>query len=268
MKAEVVEEILHGNLGFKDFSVQFLNSHEDDAGEVRDQLRGRVEAMFEGYRRAVDELVQSARTVIDNFEDEQAQDILRQATSMIRSWVTQHGTTGAVQREIERSLLVEIEESHPSTIHATMRRRGGWYNLDYGHHLAYGARIMVSSVLRHRVRSFEEHCETFLNEPEHEHARSLLNQAGRAMKRAYGVVAQRAQVLGDTWFHEELEADDPFWREGVDRWGRGQGYVPDVVNLNGKWFSDHHEVNDRVKAMVEREWSRAMDVVLEMLEQE
>ena len=268
MKGEVVEEVVHAQLGFDDFSVQFFNAHEDEARAVRGQLGARVQAMFDGYRETMSQLVEGARTLLENFEDEQAQEIVRQAMSMVGSWVANNRDLQFAGRKIEQSLVGQVNGAHPSTIHATMRRRGGWYNLDFSHHLAYGARLVVSAMLREKIASFEEHCGTFLTVPENEPARPLLDQAQRAMARAYGNVAQRAHLLGDTWFHDELEPDDPHWRQCVSRWGEGEGYVSEVTAFNRDWFSVHRNANARLAAMVEREWLGAMVAVEEMLEQE
>lgn len=268
LKGEVVEGVVHDQIGFRDFSVQFFNSHEDDADEVRRGLAGRIEAMFNGYRRTISDLVDGAGTLVENYEDEQIQEILRDAMKLVRSWVEINMKTGAVNRQIERNLMTALESTHPSTIHASMRRRGGWYNLDYSHHLAFGARLVVSSVLRQKIESFGEHCETFLKVPGNDPARSLLDQAQRAMAKAYSTVQQRAQLLGETWFHEELERDDPLWSRCVRRWGMGEGYVSAVAKVNDGWFSEHQAANERLRVMVEREWQQAMAVVLEMLAEE
>lgn len=268
LKSGVVEEVVHAKKGFRDFSVQFFNAHEDEAGGIRAQLSDRVEAMFDGYRRTMSELVDDAQKLLENFEDEQAQEIVRQAMSMVRSWMANNRNAPVAGQQIEESLMDELNDAHPSTIHATMRRRGGWYNLDYGHHLAYGARLAVSAVLRQKVASFEEHCTTFLTDPENKPARTLLEQAQRTMAKAYQRVGRRAQLLGETWFHDELEPDDPLWSRCVRRWGKGGGYVSDVTDLNVGWFSGHPDANERLRMMVEREWQMAMDTVEEMLELE
>ena len=268
MKSEVVEEVVHAQLGFGDFSVQFFNAHEDEAGEVRAELGARVQAMFDSYRGTMSQLIEGARTLLENFEDEQAQEIVRQAMSMVRNWVATNRDLRVAGRKIEQSLMSEVNGAHPSTIHATMRRRGGWYNLDFGHHLAYGARLVVSATLRRKIASFEEHCRTFLAASENAPARPLLDQAQRTMARAYGKVVERAQLLGETWFHDELEPDDPHWRQCVGRWGKGQGYVSEVTEFNGAWFSGRPNANARLAAMAERDWQQAMAEVEEMLEQE
>ena len=268
LKASVVEETIHQSLGFRDFAVRFFNSHEDDPQDVRQELSERVHKVFDGYRKTVGELVESARGLVENYEDEQAQEVVRQAALLVRNWIERHMDLRSVEREAELSLLDEVERTHPATIHATMRRKGGWYNLDYGHHLAYGARLLVSSVLRTRVLSFGDLCDTFLGSEEHLHARSLLSQARRALERASQVVSERAQLLGETWFHSGLENDDEFWTNGMRRWGGGAGYVDEILEMNRLWFSKNAELNEKVRALVTREWRRAMEVVAGMLEGE
>ena len=268
LKTGVVEDTVHQSLGFRDFSVRFFNSHEDDPEDVRRDLSERVHMVFDGYRNAVGELVDSAKGMVENYEDEQAQEVIRQAAVLVRSWIERHMDAHSVEREAERSLLDEVENAHPATIHATMRRKGGWPNLDYGHHLAYGARLVVSSVLRTRVQSFGDLCDTFLGPEEHHHARSLLSQARRTLERGSQAVSERAQLLGETWFHSGLEREDAFWVTGVRRWGGGAGYVGDMLNMNKSWFSGNGELNEEVRTMIRREWRRAMEVVAGMLEGE
>ena len=266
LKTRIVEETVHHALGYSNFSIRFLNSHEDDPADVRRDLSQRIDMVFDGYRNTIDGLVGSAGGLIANYEDEQAQEIVRHAAVLIRSWIEQNKDVGSVKREAERSLLGEVESAHPASIHATMRRKGGWYNLDYAHHLAYGARLVVSSVLRSRVQSFRAFCDTFLGADEYRHAEPLLNQARRTLEKASQAATERAQLLGETWFHNTLEEEDEFWAEGTRRWGGGSGYVNDISKLNKSWFSENGELNEKMKPMIKREWKRAMKVVEGMLE--
>ncbi|MCY4462097.1 MAG: helix-turn-helix transcriptional regulator [Albidovulum sp.] len=266
LKTIVVEETVHQSLGYRNFSVRFFNSHEDNAAEVRQELSDRIGKVFDAYRNTVDELVESAGGLIANYKDEQAQEIVRQAAVLIRSWIKKNKDLGSVRWAAEQSLLSEVKSVHPASIHATMRRKGGWYNLDYPHHLAYGARLVVSSILRFRVQSFAEHCDTFLGADEHRPAEPLLSQAQRALEKASQTATERAQLLGETWFHESLEEDDEFWGKGVRRWGGGTGYVNDISTMNKSWFLKNGELNEKMKPMIEREWKRAMKVVESMLE--
>lgn len=265
LKTGVVKDTVHQSLGFSDFSVRFFNSHEDDPVDVRRDLNERIRMVFDGYRSDVDELVASAGGLVANYQDEQAQEIVRQAAKLVKSWVDNNMDLNSVEQEAERSLLGAVKGAHPATIHATMRRKGGWYNLDYGHHLAYGARLVVSSVLRSRVRAFGDLCDTFLGPEEHHHAQAILKQARRVLERASQAATERARLLGETSFHNGLEAEKEFWGKGMRRWGGGAGYVEDILDMNRSWFSDNGELNEDVKTMVRREWTRATQEVLGML---
>ena len=266
LKTSLVEETVHQSLGFKDFSVKFFNSYEDNPTDIRRDLSERIGLLFDGYRGTVNDLVRSAGQLVENYEDEQIQEIVRQATTWVRSWINRYMDVSAVEHEAQDSLLDAVKDAHPATINATMRRKGGWYNLDYGHQLAYGARLIVSSVLRARVQSFGDHCDTFLEHAEHEPAHVLLSQIRRAMERASQDGAERARLLAETWFHHRLREDGKFWTSGMDRWGRGAGYRSDIVDMNEKWFSENGQLNEKVRALIKREWKRAMKGVVSMLE--
>ena len=125
---------------------------------------------------------------------------------------------------------------------------------------------MVSSVLRSRVRSFADFCDTFLGADEHRYAEPLLSQARRTLEKASQTATERAQLLGETWFHDTLEEEDVFWAEGMQRWGSGPGYVSYILTMNRAWFSQNGELNEKMKPMIKREWNRAMKVVEGMLE--
>ena len=63
LKTGVVEETVHQSLGFTNCSVRFFNSHEDDPMDVREDLNKRLHMVFDGYRNAVRELVESAKAL-------------------------------------------------------------------------------------------------------------------------------------------------------------------------------------------------------------
>ena len=268
LKASVVEETVHHSLGYKNFSICFLNSYEDEPADVKRNLGDRISKVFDMYRSSVNELVGSATGLVENYEDEQAQEVVRQTAALIRSWIAQNKSLGTMTRKAELSLISEVESAHPATIHATMRRKGGWYNLDYGHHLAYGARLVVMSVLQSRVQSFAVVCDTILGSEEHSHAEQLLSQARRVLDKASQTAAERAQLLGETWFHNTLEDEDEFWGEGMSRWGGGSGYVRDIVDMNRSWFSNNGKLNEKIQSMIKREWKRAMKALEGMLEED
>ena len=268
LKTALVKEVVHRRRGFKGFSVQFFNSHEDDPGGIRRDLSERIGLLFDGYRKAVEVLVQSANEVVENYEDEQAQEVVKQVTVPVRSWIERHMDVTSIEQEAQHSLLSVVGGAHPATIHATMRRKGGWYNLDYGHQLAYGARLVVSSVLRDRVGRFGDLCDTFLECEEYHPAHALLRQVRRAIERASHDVAERARLLGKTWFHNNLESKDEFWLDGMRRWGLGAGYRRYILDMNRDWFCKNGQLNEEVSALIKREWKRAMQEVAGMLEAE
>ena len=270
IKTEIVEETVHQSLGFGDISVSFLNSHEDDPGPIRRALSMHIDMVFQSYRNTVDELVMSSGRLTDNYQDEQAQEVVRQAAEWVMSWINKNRIIdlSSIKKKTESSLLDHVRTAYAATIHATMRRKGGWPNLDYRHQLGYGARLVVSSVLGPRVRSFGDLCDTFLESEEHLHAQTLLSQVRRSIERAFQEVTERVRLIGEMGFHNSLEGQDEFWGRGVRRWGGGPGYVEEIWGMNRLWFSNNGALNEEVEATVSSEWKHALVTVLEMLEGE
>lgn len=270
LKTDVVEETVHQSLGFKDISVSFFNSHEEDPGPIRRVLGRHIDMVFQSYRNTMEELVMSSGRLTDNYQDEQVQEIVRQAAGWVRNWINKNKTIdlSSIKKQTESSLLDSVSMAYAATIHATMRRKGGWHNLDYRHQLGYGARLVVSSVLGPRVRSFGDLCDTFLNSEEHYHAQTLLSQARRSIERAFQEVTERVRLIGEMGFRNRLEGEAEFWDKGVRRWGRGPGYVNEILGMNRLWFSNNGALNEEVKATVSSEWEHALLTVLGMLEGE
>ena len=268
LKTALVEEVVRGQPGFKGFSITFFNSHDADPRGVQRELKERIGHLFDGYRKAVEALVQSANEVVENYEDEQVQEVIRQVAVPIQTWIKRHMDVTSVEQEAHHSLLGVVGGAHPATIHATMRRKGGWYNLDYEHLMAYGARLVVSSVLRDRVEKFGDLCDTYLESEEYHPAHTLLRQVRRAIKKASEGTAERARLFGKTWFHDNLEVDNELWFNGMRRWGLGEGYRRDILDMNKEWFTKNGQLNEEVSALIKREWKRAMQEVAGMLEGE
>ena len=266
LKTISVKADVHGRRGFKGFSVQFFNSHEDDPAGIRRELSNRIGLLFDGYRDAVEALVRSAAEVVENYEDEQVQELVRQVTVPIRSWLDRNMDVSSIEQEVQHSLLGEVKGAHPATIHATMRRKGGWYNLDYGYHLARGAGLVVRFVLQDRMKRFGDLCDAYLGCEEYHPAHALLRQVRRAIERASHNLAERAHLDGETWFRNNLEVNEEFWLDGMARWGRGAGYRRHIVDMTKQWFSENGQINEEIFALIKREWKRAMHDVTGMLE--
>jgi transcriptional regulator with XRE-family HTH domain len=262
LKGEQVELALEP-LGFKQFAVGFYNAHQDEPSRLRKFLIDRLGLVRDVFRTRISKITGSAKALIQNHEKEEAQEVLREAARLLKSWTTQNSTVPPLKAHVQDSLMHEIFKANPSTIRASIRREGEWPNLDYTHHLGYGARRMAALSLNQRVEGFSALCKTLAGSHEYEEAWHLIHQAQQVLKSAYEEVLRKVQLMGQTLFRQELKVDSEFWAKCSTEWGQGSGYRNRVAEHNETWFKEErrNELESELASLIAREWDQAIQRV-------
>lgn len=180
------------------------------------------------YRERLTEVAQSARNLIKNHEKEQVQEILRQAAHRLSIWVDGNGMLGRVDSTVNDGLLSALGRAYAPAIRASVNRMGGWQNLDYGHHLAYGARRIAAMAAEKKLESLKTITANLLEDPELADAKDMIQQAERVLQDAIDELLRKVQLMGQSIYLNVLKEDQEFWkslRRGVGQGTiRGQGY--------------------------------------------
>jgi len=264
LKREQAEMQLH-RLGLEGLQVGFFNSREDAPSSLRDLLAARILALQESYRARLAEVVANAKTLLQNYEKEQVQEVLHEAAHRLAVWLKNNEQLGRTNLTVHDSLFEALGRAYASTIRATVNRAGAWSNLDYAHHLGHGARRIASAAADKNFESFKAVATNLLQEPELVDAQDLVRQALRVMESSIEELTRKVQLLGQAIYLDELKADREFWNGCLTEWGRdkidGKGYRDRVSSRNREWFDANARVHyeDLVRELLDKEWKQVVN---------
>jgi len=244
-------------LGLSALRIGFFNAFGDDPARLRSVLSEALGEIREAFRVRLREDLASARLLLANREKEQVREVLRAAATMLSTWVTQHGTVPALSGHVQDSLLSQIHSAYAATVRATIRREGEWPNLDYSHHLGYGARRLAAAALEPAVEKFKNVAGVMEDNPDFAEAQDLIQQAQRVLETAFEELLRKVQLMGRTAFKDALKLDPSLWVQCGGEWGQGPGYRDRVARWNRDWFSEpaRQEVENELFALISREWA-------------
>ena len=165
-------------------------------------------------------------------------------------------TNAPLNGHVQDSLLSQIQLVYASTVRATIRREGEWPNLEYGHHLGYGARRLAALALKPAVERFKGVAGVMEGTPEYAEAKDLFQQVQRVLESAFEDLLRKVQLVGRTSFKDALKLDPSLWLQCEGEWGRGPGYRDRVAAWNRQWFSApaRQAVERELFELLSREW--------------
>ena len=257
-------------LNVPDVSVEFFNVLEDEPKRLSVFLLELVDGLRKRHRENLKEAIEGTNDLVQNFEKTQVQEIQRQVTSHLIVWRTNNQQIGPFSKHLQDSLISAIENAHPSSLRASVRRQGEWYNLDYSHQLGYGARAVAASAVGPKQEGFKAVTETLLQNPDLEEAFSLVRQARHILQSGTEDLLQKSQQLGTTIHTGYMKSDEKLWASCAWQLNRGSGYRNRVSVYHQKRFADE-SYNIRAQALVElvkKEWQKILERLEAILEEE
>jgi transcriptional regulator with XRE-family HTH domain len=267
LKREQVEMRLH-MLGLDAVNMAFFNVRNESPAQLKTFLLESIQKLRSLYRDKIDQLAHAAKNLIANHENEQAQAAIRDAAKRLSTWLSNNRAIDNLVVQVQESLLGTMQQSHVSTIRASVRRDGHWPNLDYPHHLGFGARSVAARCVMGKVDGFKSIAENILQDSDLSDAHEFVQQAVHLLESSTDAFLKRTQLAGQSAFTEDLGNDQDFWTDCMSEWGAGPGYRDRVTNRNGDWFSDptHQGPHEFVRNMIVAGWEQIMDDLRRLLQ--
>jgi transcriptional regulator with XRE-family HTH domain len=265
LKREQIEMRLQ-TLGLDVVNIEFFNVRSEGSSQLRAFLLERIKMLRSLYRDKINQLTHAARNLMANHENEQAQAAIRDAVKRLFTWLNNNQTIEHLVVQIQESLLGTMQQSHASTIRASVRRNGHWPNLDYPHHLGFGARSVAAKCVLIKVEGFKAIVENILQDEDLSDAHEFVQQAVHLLESSTDTFLKRVQIAGQSAFSTDFENDQSLWAECINDWGRG--YRDRVTNRNREWFSDpsHQSPQEFVKNMIVEGWEQIIDGLRRILQ--
>ena len=256
------------SIGFPTLRVEFFNALRDDSEAFKVVLLDLVRDLRRQHQSNLQEMIEDARSLVANFEQQQTLEVQREAARHLKSWVSNNEELDLTTLSSpERSLMSAMNRAHPSSVRASVRRQGDWYNLDYSHQLSYGARLAAANVVGRKLNNLSDITDHLLADEHLEEAFGLLRQARRVVNDGAENLFKKCEIEGQEIHTRDMEPSMELWRSSENEWGRGPGYRDRVYDHHRHWFDeDSRNYQDNVRNLIEREWKLVLDRLLSILE--
>ena len=256
------------SMGLSDLRVEFFDAMSDSPDSFRKLLVDLTHSLMRQHRSELQAVTNDARSVVDNFEQEQVLEVQRTAARHLQTWIENNRTLDfSSLLGPERSLISAMNSAHPSSVRASVRREGEWYNLDYPHQLSYGARRTAQRVTKAKIEGFRAVVDTLLQNDDFDEASGLLRHARRIVDACVDSLSKRCQLLGRRIHSRRMKRSQDLWRKSDREWGGGPGYRDKVVAHHKDWFNDDgRDFTELIKQLIQKEWEGTLDRLIEILE--
>ena len=255
-------------VGFPNLRVEFFNALGDDPGLFRAVLLDLVHDLRRQHQSNLQILINDARSLVENFEQQQTLEVQRDAAKHLTIWVLNNRELDfSALYHPKRSLMWAIDNAHPSSVRASVRRQGEWYNLDYSHQLGYGARLAAARVVGQKLNDFHPVVDNLLKNPELEEAVGLLRQACRVVDARSETLLKKCQLVGKRIHARHMKPSSELWDKCDSEWGRGPGYRDRVVVHHTNWFNGcGYDYQKFIRDRIDKEWREIIDSLSEILD--
>ncbi|MEQ1715584.1 MAG: helix-turn-helix transcriptional regulator [Hyphomicrobium sp.] len=254
--AQVEDSLVEAGIGR--LPVLFFNAIEDSATKVWGQLNDQVGIIRQYQVERLSRFVALSEDLVTNADAARIQQARVAIEAEALAMAKAYGKLPSSARPAHQTLINEIKAGHPSSIAASITRRGAWDNFEIHHMIGTGVRTDANRrsndhmlKMTGRLEGLEER---FANLPE---VKGLLETLREDIADWRQEFLSRALSIGRNTFKPYLDGSIEFWSNLGARYGLGKGYRDDISDMVENWFESTPELDDarkRVDARLGDAW--------------
>jgi transcriptional regulator with XRE-family HTH domain len=243
------------SLGASGVPVLMFNAVSEDPLALGRKLIGLIESLRTRYVHRIEALGNAVTQLMKNYEEHAAKLIRADVNKQLGISLERHEALPPLREQAHDFLLSQLANVHASTVWATTRRQGGWYNLDVYHCLGVGVAREGNRRSAQFFAGLEEVVNNMLANAELAVAHPFLQEVLVKLSEWKDAFLEAAHQAGAEAFRPALQADTELWAQAQAEWGRGGGYRDDVARFFRTWFlADereglHRALERRVKTL-------------------
>lgn len=255
--AQVQDSLIEAGIGR--LPVLFFNAIEDAAPKVWDQLNYHVGVIRQYQVERLARFVTLSEDLVTNADAARIQQARVAIAAEAQAMAKAYGPLPSSARPAHQTLVDEIKAGHPSSIAASIARRGAWDNFEIFHMIGIGVRTDANRrsndhviKISGRLEGLEE---KFAGLPE---VKGLLETLREDIADWRQEFLSRALSVGRNTFKPYLDGSIEFWSDLRTRYGRGSGYRDDIAGMVANWFESTpalDEARKRIDARLSDAWN-------------
>ena len=253
-----------GDMNRPDF--YFFDAFNDDTQNFSNALLELVYGLRRMYSKDLEEIIKDANSMVLNYENEQVKAVQQQVAARLKVWLKSNQQVHPTAGQVTGGFLNHMRVPYASSVRASIRREGDWYNLDYHYQLGYQARLMAAGALKDKLMNFRVIAENLLADSEIEDAHGLVREATRIIESGEEALLRKSQSWGNS-LHDLMKDYFP-WIICENEWGEGPGYRERVISHHRDWFAGR--VNSEqadIQRIFNEEWKQTLARLEAILEE-
>ena len=248
--------------GLPTIPVHFYNTATDKPEDVWNWLMSRIEHLRDHKKDRLNRLRGAAHDLVTNSDVAKTRQARSSIAETVKMAAERFKHLPQMVRPAHQNLATEAKKTHPSSIAASVNRRGDWINFQATHILGVGVRVDANLRTLEIFVRIDEQIESLKSKYAHllDVLQFLISLQDDLAEWKQEFLA-KAALTGRVAFAPLLEEAGELWRDCDRLYGAGSGYRVNVADVLTKFFEENsaaRATQAKVEASLAEIWTEVI----------